>query len=43
MALTVNDINIQINHLVSLSVTCFVCINADYFALAAACHYLNFL
>ena len=43
MALTVNDINIQVNHFVSLLITCFVCIDAYYFASAAICQHLNFL
>lgn len=43
MAPAVNDIKIQINHFVSLLVTCILRINGDYFAPAAACQYLNFL
>lgn len=42
MVLTINDIKIPINHLPSLLVTCSVCINADYFAPAAACPLFNF-
>lgn len=43
MTLTVNDINVQVNHFVSLLITCSVCIDADYFAQAAVCQHLNFL
>lgn len=42
MVLTINDIKIPINHLATLFVTCFVCINAGYFATAAACQHFSF-
>lgn len=42
MVLTINDIKIPINHLASILVTCFLCINADYFATAAACQHFSF-